>query len=114
MKGYEIHLCKVRDDISDLYLSVQTDDGVIVRGDRYYQYKWIRDHTFQIYIKEQWREAMSIDFDFSITDGFSEWVRNSYSVIKNPDGTYSTQCAQWKNRLSWDDLKDYFIKEYHG
>ena len=45
---------------------------------------------------------------------FLKWVYTSDSVIKNPDGTYSTQCAQWKNKLSWDGLKDYFIKEYHG
>jgi hypothetical protein len=42
---------------------------------------------------------------------FEEWV-NSDNVIKRPDGTYSTQDAQWRNRLTLSELKTYFKKEY--
>ena len=33
-------------------------------------------------------------------------------MIKNSDGTYSTQDAQYRNKLTLDELKRYFVKEY--
>ena len=43
---------------------------------------------------------------------FEDWA-NSDDVIKNEDGTYSTQDAQWKNRLKdKEDLRKYFDKEF--
>lgn len=43
---------------------------------------------------------------------FKEW-KSDGNVSKNPDCTYSTQDAQWKNKLKdLDALKQYFIKEF--
>ena len=43
---------------------------------------------------------------------FNEWFEGG-NVTKNQDGTYSTQDAQWRNRVKdLDQLKEYFIKEF--
>lgn len=47
-----------------------------------------------------------------LTIDFEEW-KKSDNVIKNEDGTYSTQDAQWRNKLEdLKALKQYFIKEF--
>lgn len=43
---------------------------------------------------------------------FDAWVKDG-NVTKNADGTFSTQCAQWRNKLkNWDALRHYFFMEY--
>ncbi len=42
----------------------------------------------------------------------TEWVRDG-NVVENPDGTYSTQDAQYRNRLpNAVALLEYFKKEF--
>ena len=45
---------------------------------------------------------------------FNEW-KNDGNVEKNEDGTYSTQDAQWKNKIkNLNSLKDYFKREFRS
>ena len=41
---------------------------------------------------------------------FYAWLHND-NVIKLKEG-YSTQCSQYRNRLTYKELKQYFKKEY--
>jgi len=45
-------------------------------------------------------------------DEFQEWKADG-NVVKNPDGTYSTQDAQYRNKLkNLNELRKYFKKEF--
>jgi hypothetical protein len=47
-------------------------------------------------------------------EDFNEWMEDG-NVIKNPDGTYSTQDANFRNRIeSLEDLKKYYKREFVG
>lgn len=47
-------------------------------------------------------------------EDFNEWMEDG-NVIKNPDGTYSTQDANFKNRIeSLEGLKKYYKREFVG
>ena len=47
-------------------------------------------------------------------EDFNEWMEDG-NVIKNTDGTYSTQDANFRNRIeSLDDLKKYYKREFVG
>jgi hypothetical protein len=55
-------------------------------------------------------------FNFKLTKqqekDFDAWIEDG-NVIKNQDGSYSTQDAQYRNRLKdMDALKEYFYKEF--
>ena len=53
---------------------------------------------------KKWTPKIQKDFD--------EWIKSD-NVIKNPNGTYSTQDAQWRNKLKdLEELKQYFVKEF--
>jgi hypothetical protein len=53
---------------------------------------------------KKWTPKIQKDFD--------KW-RKSDNVVKNSDGTYSTQDAQWRNKLKdLEELKQYFTKEF--
>lgn len=53
---------------------------------------------------KKWTKELQKDFD--------KWKKDG-NVEKNADGTYSTQDAQWKNKLKdLDALKTYFLKEF--
>jgi hypothetical protein len=41
---------------------------------------------------------------------FNDWL-HSDNVVQI-DGKYSTQDSMWRNRLTFQELKRYFIKEY--
>jgi hypothetical protein len=57
-------------------------------------------------------ERKNIKWTPDIQKQFDEWKLDG-NVSKNNDGTYSTQDAQWKNKLKdLDALKQYFIKEF--
>ena len=49
-----------------------------------------------------------------IQSDFDEWISaEAGNVNKNPDGSYSTQDAQWQNKLQdLNALKQYFVKEF--
>ena len=43
-----------------------------------------------------------------MNNGFNEWKKDG-NVCKNADGTYSTQDAQWRNRIkNSNELKRYY------
>jgi hypothetical protein len=46
------------------------------------------------------------------TSGFKHWMaKKSGNVVKNDDGTYSTQDAMWKNKIKdLEGLKKYYEK----
>jgi|LakMenEpi03Aug12_release.lakeMendotaPanAssembly.Ray.scaffolds.fasta_scaffold3353009_1 hypothetical protein len=47
-----------------------------------------------------------------VETSFNEWMKDG-NVNKNSDGTYSTQDAQWRNRITnLSELKKYFITEF--
>jgi hypothetical protein len=47
-----------------------------------------------------------------IQKGFDEWMLDD-NVIKRPDGTYTTQDAQYRNRLiDLNALKQYYMREF--
>ena len=67
---------------------------------RYYKFINEQETTFE------WTPDVQKEFD--------DWQEDG-NVIKNPDGTYSTQDAQWKNKIQGlDGLKQYFIKEFRS
>jgi len=43
--------------------------------------------------------------------GFKKWL-NSDNVHKVSDNLYTTQCAQWANRLTMPQLIAYYKREY--
>lgn len=44
---------------------------------------------------------------------FNEWFNNNDGQIIQPSkGVYSTQDAQFQNRLSKDELYTYFVREF--
>lgn len=53
----------------------------------------------------------TITFSEDDQEGFDYWIEDG-NVITNSDGTYSTQDAQYRNKLTLDELKRYFVKEY--
>ena len=54
--------------------------------------------------KNEWTQEIQKEFD--------EWKRDG-NVSKNKDGSYSTQDAQWKNKLKdLEALKQYYMKEF--
>lgn len=63
-------------------------------------------------LKQLVNEQKTIKWTPEIQKEFDEWRRDD-NVSKNNDGTYSTQDAQWKNKLKdLEALKQYFIKEF--
>lgn len=71
-------------------------------------------NEFRLLIREIIKEEKNIKWTSDIQNDFNEW-KNSDDVVKNNDGTYSTQDAQWKNKLNGlDALKNYYIREYLG
>lgn len=42
---------------------------------------------------------------------FFDWI-NDGNVIRTVEGKFSTQDAQYRNRLSYIELKQYFKKEF--
>lgn len=46
-----------------------------------------------------------------ILDLLDEFIEDGNAVLI--DGKWSTQCAQYTNRLTKDELVKYFIKEYY-
>ena len=75
---------------------------------------WSSGHTVRMYNKmpkkyERALERISRDRDMS--DQLQEYITNG-NAIRNPDGTYSTQSPQWKDRLTYDEFVAYFKKEY--
>ena len=59
-------------------------------------------------------EGKNIMWTSDIEDDFNEW-KDDDNVIKRPDGTYSTQDANWKNRLNdLDVLKIYYYRSFVG
>ena len=61
--------------------------------------------------KRKYAYGGSIEFSEDDQEGFDYWIEDG-NVIKNSDGTYSTQDAQYRNKLTLDELKRYFVKEY--
>lgn len=56
--------------------------------------------------------AKEINFSKQEEEDFSFWMEDG-NVSKNPDGSYSTQDAQWQNNLKdMDALKEYYYKEF--
>lgn len=54
----------------------------------------------------------NIKWSKDIENQFNDWMKDG-NTNKNVDGSYSTQDAQWKNKLKdLDELKKYFIKEF--
>ena len=54
----------------------------------------------------------NLNWDSMDEQSFQEWMEDG-NVIKNSDGTYSTQDAQWRNKLKdLNALKQYFAKEF--
>ena len=41
---------------------------------------------------------------------FHKWMKGDDVMLH--DGKYSSQCCQWRNRQSFDDLFKYFVREY--
>ena len=57
--------CRVRKDLVADELSVRTTDGTSVKDDLLYNYMWDEDDTaFFIFIDGEYREVVSVDFDF--------------------------------------------------
>ena len=53
-----------------------------------------------------------LQWDTMTKQSFQDWIDDG-NVHKNPDGTYSTQDAQWRNKLKdLNALKKYFAKEF--
>ena len=82
-------------------------------GNVYYEY---RDNRADVNIGKVSYKRPSLYAKGGILDAydqkaFKEWLDDG-NVSKNPDGTYSTQDAQYQNRLeSLTELKKYFKKE---
>ena len=62
-------------------------------------------------VKKKFAKGGSITFSDDDQEGFDYWIEDG-NVRKNSDGTYSTQDAQYRNKLTLDELKRYFVKEY--
>jgi len=61
--------------------------------------------------KKKYAKGGSITFSEDDQEGFDYWIEDG-NARKNADGTYSTQDAQYRNKLTLDELKRYFVKEY--
>lgn len=71
-------------------------------------------NTYNVKRFKAFNENKSFEWSDEIQKDFDEWM-NDDNVIKNTDGTYSTQDAQWKNKLKdLEALKQYFVKEFLG
>jgi hypothetical protein len=68
----------------------------------------------QFYIAEKVKYAKGGVLSKSDLEDFNEWMEDG-NVIKNPDGTFSTQDANFKNRIeSLEGLKKYYKREFVG
>jgi hypothetical protein len=61
-KNANMLLCTVRPDLVDAGLSIPVGDTYIEEGT--YQYRWMDDDRFQIFLNGQWLYAYSADFVF--------------------------------------------------
>ena len=55
---------KVRKDLLTENLSVPIGDNLFYGGKRLLRYRFLSNNVFQVYYKNFWRNAESIDFDF--------------------------------------------------
>jgi|688.fasta_scaffold03804_8 hypothetical protein len=55
---------KVRKDLLKENLSVPIGDNLFYGGKRFLRYRFLSNDVFQVYYKNSWRNAESIDFDF--------------------------------------------------
>ena len=77
---------------------------------------WSSGHTVRMYNKipkkyEKALEMVSREKCNDISDQLQEYIING-NAIHNPDGTYSTQTSQWKDRLTYNEFAAYFKREY--
>ena len=62
-------------------------------------------------VKINYCQEDATPFDAEIVAEIEAYIENG-NAIKNPDGTYSTQTAMWKDKLTYDEFVAYFKREY--
>ncbi|HEY6143693.1 MAG TPA: hypothetical protein VIV55_09815 [Flavobacterium sp.] len=64
------------------------------------------EYEFEKFFDDLIVEAEEYEFE-----RFDEWL-NSDNVFKSGEDEYKTQCTQYKKSFSYDELLEYFLKEY--
>ena len=100
-EGEEKTICEIASEINSA-----DGNGVEINCDNITGKKYKYDNGGKIYMTDNEKEIFE--------DSFDEWFNEEEgNVIQNEDGTYSTQDAQFRNRLkNIDEVKEYFYKEF--